>query len=73
MSLSAAARSAAALVKDKLTPNCHFVVSAESEKVNCSIYWKELANDIDAYCELRLKFNIWILINFVVIVILTFM
>ena len=26
MSLSAAARSAAALVKDKLMPNCHFVV-----------------------------------------------
>ena len=26
VSLSAAARSAAALVKDKLTPNCHFVV-----------------------------------------------
>ena len=53
MSLSAAARSAAALVKDKLTPNCHFVVSAESEKVNCSIYWKELANDIDMIEALR--------------------
>lgn len=32
VSLSAAARSAAALVKDKLTPNCHLVVLVSDER-----------------------------------------
>ena len=58
VSLSAAARSAAALVKDKLTPNCHFVVLRtilQALKKRLSIAWIEAFRSIylfDRMCAL---------------------